>query len=161
MPARQEELSGYGRFGILMIIIGALLAVDSLLHLAFLYRLWPLIITLLGIGFIGIFQQRIRKEPPYLAIGVYLICFSGLALYCSLTTWAALGRLWPLFIVFLGLSFLASFYWHKTKRVLLLLGLLLSSIGVAFYFIFTIDPHLWWTIFLLGGISILITEQVK
>ena len=68
----------------------------------------PLLITSLGGGLVGIFHQRGRRESVFLGAGVYLICFSLLALYCSFTSWSRLAVLWPLFIGFLGVAFLAS-----------------------------------------------------
>jgi hypothetical protein len=154
-------LSGQGRFAALLIAIGIILGFDSFFNLHFLYRLWPLLITLLGVGFIGIFAQRGRRESVYMGIGIYCLGFSGLALYCSLISWTALATLWPLFIAFLGLSFLAAFIWGLRKRLRLLIGLLLLSTATVFYFVFTINPHLWWTVFVLGGASIMIAERAR
>ena len=157
----KENLSSYCRFGILLLVIGALLGVDSVCHLAFIYKLWPLIITILGIGFIGIFRTRNRKEALYLTVGIYLICFSGLALYCDFTSWATLKKFWPYFVLFMGIAVTFAYIFCRKKNIWLLTGLLLISTSVVFFFVFSISVDLWWTVFLLAGASVWIAERDK
>ena len=157
----KQTLSSYGRFAILLLVIGALLGVDSVCHLSFIYKLWPLIITILGIGFIGIFRTRNRKEALYLSVGIYLICFSGLALFCDFTSWAMLKKFWPYFVMFMGIAVTGAYIFCKKKNIWLLAGLLLISMSVVFFFVFSISVDLWWTVFLLAGASVWIAERDK
>jgi hypothetical protein len=136
-----------------------LFGVDSVFHLSFVYKLWPLIITMLGIGFIGIFKTRDRKEAMYLIVGVYLICFSGLALWCDFTSWNGLSGLWPLFITFMGIAITLAYALCSKRKIWLLSGLLLISMSVVFFLVFSISRDLWWTVFLLAGTSIWISER--
>ena len=161
MSSINRRLNSHTRFGIILVIIGLLLAVDSILKLSLIYRLWPVLITIVGAGFIGIFKQRARKEPLYLSIGIYFIGFSILALYCNFTSWSILSTLWPLFIAILGIALIGSFVFCRRRRIQLLLGLLLISLCIVFFFVFTLDSRLWWTGFILGGISILASELAK
>jgi hypothetical protein len=153
--------SSYGRFAVLLLVIGALLGIDSVWHLSFIYKLWPLIITMLGIGFLGIFKTRNRKEALYFTVGIYLICFSGLALYCDFTSWGALKSLWPFFITFLGIAMTLGYVFCQKKNIWLLIGLLLLSTSIVFFFVFSISSDLWWTVFLLAGASVWIAERDK
>jgi hypothetical protein len=159
--SQSEKMTSYGRFAILLIVIGVLLGIDAFWNLSFIYKLWPLIITMLGIGFIGIFKTRDRKEALYLSVGIYLLGFSFLALWCDFTTWYALKALWPLFITFLGLSFLFAHIYGGKKRAWLLIGLLLISLSAVLYFVFTVNPALWWSVFVLAGASVLISERAR
>jgi len=161
MNDTNQRLSGYTRFGALLVIIGLLLAIDSFFKLSLVYKLWPVLITIIGVGFIGIFRLRYRKEALYIGIGIYLIGFSVLALYCNFTTWTALSDLWPVFIAILGLSLIGAFMFGLRQRMHLLLGLLLVSLSAVFFFVFAIDTGLWWTAFIFTGISILIAELSK
>jgi hypothetical protein len=158
---REPKLSSYGRLGVLLALIGVIMAVDTLTDLSFVGRLWPLLITVLGIGFIGIYIRRSRRESVYLGIGVYAIGFSGLALYCSLTTWAALATLWPVFIGLLGLSFVFGYLFGKRGPALLLAGLLFISRGALFYSIFSLNQRLWWSILILAGVSFLLFDKAR
>jgi hypothetical protein len=113
----------------------------------------------LAIGLLGIFAKTGRRSPVFLATGTYLLFFSGLALYCSFSSWARLGRLWPLFITFLGVVFLALHRFHSPRRFNLLAGLLLLSLSAVFGVLFTLGPQYWWTAFLLAGLSVLAAEK--
>lgn len=163
MTNKQEKagLSSYGRLGILLAGIGTLLAIDALADLSFVYRLWPLIVTVLGIGFIGIYVRRARHEAIYIGVGVYIMGFSGLALYCSLTSWTALATLWPVFIGLMGVSCIFGFFFGSRSPVVLLAGLLFISSAILFYSIFGLDQRLWWIVFILAGISFLIFDKVR
>ncbi|HUI93074.1 MAG TPA: hypothetical protein VLX68_12575 [Chitinivibrionales bacterium] len=154
-----NKLTSYSRFAIFLGIIGALLGIDSLLRLSFFYKLWPVVITILGVGFIGIFRTRNRKEALYLTVGIYLICFSGLALYCDFTSWATLKKFWPVFIMFMGIAVTTAYLLCKRKKTWLLSGLLLISVSVVFFFVFSISADLWWTIFILAGASVWVAER--
>ncbi|MDP8217217.1 MAG: hypothetical protein P9M03_00630 [Candidatus Theseobacter exili] len=151
----------YKRVALLLIVIGLLLAADSFLRLNFFYKLWPLIVAVLGIGFIGIYLRQKAGGGIYLAVGEYLVCFSGLAIYCNFTSWHDLMFLWPLFIVYLGIVSVTFFFIDKEKHILLLIGLLLVSLGGFFLLIFSVSVQYWWSIFILVGLSFLISGKIK
>ena len=154
-------ISSYGRLGLLLAFIGTLLAVDTAAGISFLYRLWPLLTAVLGIGFIGIYVQRSRREAAYIGVGVYLIGFSALALYCSLTTWTALADLWPVFVGLMGLSFIFGYFFGSRRPLSLLAGLLSLSLAAVFFFVFGVTPRLWWSVFILAGASLFIFDRVR
>ena len=122
MPWSIEKRSAYWRVGLLLLVIGGLLAVESLAKLSFIHKLWPLLLTIMGTGLIEIFRRRGRGEAAYLTVGVTLIGCSGLALYCNFSAWGELGRLWMVFITVLGLAFVAAFIFAQRQRVVLLAG---------------------------------------
>jgi len=156
-----RKLSSYGRLGLLLIVVGVLLAVDTLADLFFIYKLWPLLIASLGGGLLGIYVRRSRREAIYVGIGIYLLGFGGLALYCNFTSWTRMADLWPLFVGFLGLSFCLAYFLGKRSRVLLLPGLLLISLTAVFFLVFAVSVHLWWTAFILAGLSFLISDKTR
>lgn len=155
------EKTTYTRFAVLLIAVGLLIALESYVKLSIISRLWPVLTVILGIGLIGIFVKRKKSGMIYLAAGEYLICFSGLALYCNFTSWQNMARLWPLFIGFLGIVFFTLFVLNRERRVLLFLGLLLISLSAFFYFVFALDIRFWWTIFVLVGVSILAAVWIR
>jgi hypothetical protein len=156
-----RHLSRYGRFGALLAAIGVLLAIDAYFEIAFLFKLWPILIAILGAGFVGIYKSRSRREPMYIGAGAYLIQFSGLALYFSLTSWSESASLWPLFIAFAGVAFLFAYFFGRRQSLTLLLGLLFISISVVFIFVFALSAQLWWTVFVLTGASFLIFDIAR
>ncbi|MFC1587248.1 hypothetical protein ACFL54_02965 [Planctomycetota bacterium] len=149
------------RLAILLIVIGLLFAADSLLGVSFAYKLWPLLIFMLGTGLVGIYLKRKAKGALYLAGGEYFILFSGLAFYCNFTSWQNLKHLWPIFVGFLGLVFITLFLFYRKKRFLLFLGLLLLSLSIFFLLIFSLGTQFWWIIFMLAGLSILVSGKSK
>ena len=149
------------RLGVLLIVIGILLAVDTFFQLSVIYKFWPLLIAMLGGGLIAIFLKGRSRVSMFLVTGVYLLCFSVLALFCNFTTWAAMASLWPLFITFLGLVFIALFMFQQRRHGYLLTGLLLVSISVVFCVNLALGSDWWWTVFVLAGLSILVAEQFK
>lgn len=149
------------RLAVLLIVIGAAFAVDSALGLSVAHKLWPLLLTVIAVGLIGIFVKRNARGGLFLMAGVYLLCFSGLALYCNFTNWGILGELWPLFIAFLGLAFVVRFFAGGRKRGQLLLGLLLISIAVVLWLFFALSGGYWWIAFILVGLSLLVSEKAR
>ncbi len=159
-PQRQNAKT-YSRFALLLIAVGLLLSIDSFLGVPMVYKLWPLLCAILSFGFIGIFLRRERREPVFLAIGVYILCFTGLALSCNFTSWSHQKDFWWLYLSFLGISFLSMFFFSKRKYVFLLLGLLLLSLSGVFFVVFSLGGQYWWTVFVLVGLSILIAERTR
>lgn len=158
----EQSIKTYTRFALMLICVGALLSLDTFLGAPFVYKFWPVLIGILSVGFIGIYIRRDRREPMFLALGVYLLCFTALALYCNFTSWSTLSLTWPVFITFLGFCFIITFIFSTRKKYpFLLLGLLLVSLSVFFFLVFAISGQLWWTVFILIGISILIAERIR
>ena len=147
------------RLAVLLIVIGAMFAADSVLELSVAPKLWPVLLTIVAVGLIGIFIKRSARGGGYLGGGIYLLCFSGLALYCNFADWAMLTVLWPVFIVFLGLAFLAVFFACGRNRWYLLLGLLLLSTAVVLWLFLALSGQFWWTAFILVGVSLLVWER--
>jgi len=155
------EKCAYTRIAILFIAIGTLIALDSFFNIAVIIKLWPLLTITLGAGLIGIYIKRETAGLIFPASGEYLLFFSGLALYCNFTSWSNMAHLWPLFVIFLGVVFITLYVMNRKRRVLLFLGLILLSLSAFFYFVFAVDIRYWWTIFILVGVSILISVQTK
>ena len=155
------RMSSYSRFGFLLSTIGIILAVDTFSSLSFLYKLWPLLIVMLGIGFIGIYIRRSRREAAYIGVGTYLIGFSGVALYCNLTSWTALSSIWPLFIGLFGISCVLGYFFGRRSPALILTGLLFVSLSTVFFFVFEYSSSLWWTVFVFSGISFIVFDKAR
>jgi len=159
--SENQSAKTYTRFALMLICIGLLLSVDTYLGRPVVYKFWPIMIAVLAIGFIGIFLRRNKRETSFLGMGVYLVCFTAIALYCNFTSWANLKLLWPLFITTLGLSFVSMFFISRKKYVFLLLGLLFFSLSAVFFVVFSLGGQYWWIVFILVGLSILAAERIR
>jgi hypothetical protein len=153
------ENKTYRRLGILLILMGAAFAAATYLGLPFIYSLWPLLSLSLGIGFIGIFIKRHRGGSFYLGTGVYLAQFSLLALYCNFTSWSILSSLWPVFIAFLGVVFAVNFIVVRRNHFVLFLGVLSFLLAGFFMLVFNVDTDYWWMVFVVVGVSVLVTGR--
>ncbi len=149
------------RLAIILIVAGLVFALDTVLATPFTYKLWPLLVAIPAIGFIGIFVRSRVRNGAFLAAGIYLACFSVLALYCNLTSWSVLAVLWPLFIAFIGLACVALHLIHRRSRRNLLTGLLLLSLAAVFLVVGVFGGSYWWSILVLAGLSLLATELVQ
>ncbi len=157
----EQENITYKRLAYILILIGLLLAFDSYMGVSIFLNLWPVLVLVLGIGFIGIYSKGRRRGFTYLVIGIYLILFTLLALYCNFTSWALISILWPIFITFLGIVFITIFIYKKTSRAMLFLGMLMVFLSLYFFVIFSIGSNAWWSIFMLVGLCILLSRIKK
>jgi hypothetical protein len=155
------ENTTYRRLGILLILVGLLCAVGSSLGLPVVFKLWPLLVLGLGVGFIGIFAGRRARGAFYLALGEYLVLFSGLALYLNFTSWRSLSHLWPAFIAFLGVVFATLLFFRRKNRFLLFLALLFVLVSASLFLIFSFGNQYWWSILVLVGLSVLVLGTGK
>ena len=108
----------YKRLALYCILLGLFFSIDHFAGISILHKLWPIVLLNLGIGFIGIFAKRKFREKLYLSVGEYLILFSFLALYCNFTSWRILAQIWPLFILFFGITLVTQFFIHKNLMIL-------------------------------------------
>ena len=155
------ESTTYMRLAVLFIVSGLLLAVDSLLKLNIIYKLWPLLILILGTGFTGVYLKQKPRGVFCLVIGEYLLLFSLMALYFNFTTWRSISVLWPLFVAFLGLIFVSLYLFGKKNKLSLFVGLLFISLSFFFFIIFSTSGQYWWIVLILIGLSIFVSGKLK
>jgi len=143
---------------ILLILSGVILLLESYGIVEGISRLWPVFPCILGIGFILLFARK-RSDITLLIIGTFLVWVSLLFFFLNFTAWRLLADLWPLFVLFLGFSFLAPVLWVGKRGVFVPLAIILIILGAAFLLVFTIDPRLWPATLVLFGISLLIINR--
>lgn len=149
------------RLGVLLLAVGALATVDAALDWTLTYYLWPLLILLLAGGLLGLFAKSGRRARLGLAVGTFLLCFAVMALVLNIVGWPLLVRLWPLFIAFVGISFIVCYVWSGRRRFDLLAGLLLLSLSIVFALVFAVDGRYWGVGLMLAGASILAAEKAR
>ncbi|MBN1384198.1 MAG: hypothetical protein JW983_04860 [Elusimicrobia bacterium] len=152
-------LSDTYKVGLFFIVTGLFFAVETFFKVNLLHKMWPALITVLGAGFINIFFIGKKKNATFLWIGSYFVLFSLLAFYCNFSSWGSLANLWPLFISFTGLSFLLIFLFNLKNKIYLFTGLILLSVSIVFFIVFSLSAKYWWLICIFIGISILLTGR--
>lgn len=141
---------------ILCIISGSILLFESYGYFEGIYRIWPVFPLIMGIGFLLLFFQKSGHDSALLGIGTYLVLVSALFFFLNFTSWSILANIWPLFIGFLGLSFLAPIIWAGKRGVFILIAFFLLFLCGAFLLVFTIDTRLWPISLVLLGICLLL-----
>lgn len=140
---------------VLAICTGLILLLEGYGYLSGIYRLWPLFPFILGTGFIFLFLRN-RSDTTIVVVGTYLVCASILFFVLNFTTWALLADLWPLFIGFLGLSFLTAVIWGGKRGVFILISFFLILLCGVFLLVFTVDSRLWPITLVLFGACLLL-----
>jgi hypothetical protein len=141
---------------VLSILSGVLLLLDAYGYLNGIYKLWPAFPLILGIGLFLLFFQKHRQEVALLGIGAYLVCASIFFFYLNFTSWAILADAWPLFIGFLGISFLAPVVLGRKRRIFTPIALFLIFLCAVFILVISVDSKLWPISLILFGICLLL-----
>ena len=141
----------------LFIIAGIVITLENYQIITGISKLWPLFLTLAGVGFIFLFFQEKRKDPALIWLGSFLTFLSMFFFYLNYSSWKKLAYLWTVFLGVGGLSFLFSSILTK-KRILLYLSIFFIFLFLALYLVFTISLRLWPLSLVVFGISLLIID---
>jgi len=150
-----RNTSSFNILATVLIVIGAVFLLENFGIIEGAWFLWPLLPLIIGIGFCILFFKTRRRDPVLLGMGIFTLLNSIFFFYLNFTGWWQLVFLWPVFIVMLGLTFLACYFPSKAK-VLLYLTTFLIALGVSFILIFVISTRLWPIILVLAGVSFII-----
>lgn len=152
------KLKQYDIFAITLIIAAPIALLETCGIIKGIYKLWPIIPFTFGLGSTLIGIKYPKKDPIIFGIGIFVMLCSLFFFYLNFLSWGFLARLWPLFILMLGLSFIFSTIITKNS-IVRLLGSIISFIGIGCTFVFTISYSLWpLTLALLGIIIVLINH---
>ncbi len=143
--------------GVFSVIAGIAVLGENYGYFPAVHRLWPLATAALGYGFL-LLHRRGRTDMVLVGTGVYLLFFSGLALFLNYTSWWELSWLWPIFVGFLGVSILGVYFAGYQDVLYLAFGLAFVSLCLAFFFVFSVDPDLWPISLVLFGMTILLVN---
>lgn len=120
--------------------------------------LWPVLVILLGVGFILLFEQRNRSDIVLLCLGVFFIECGAFFTYLNFTGWKNLRTQWPIFLGFAGICFMACHIARRRNRVYFYLGLAFIMAFISLFLIFTVSPQLWPVSLVILGVSLLIVN---
>jgi hypothetical protein len=118
--------------GLLLLLLGAwLLARNLNWPVPGLDQLWPGLIVLFGLGFLGQYLAGGRREEGLVFTGLAatLVGAFFLAITLGYLQWGDLGRLWPVFVLIGGVAFLGQWLARPAERGLLLPALMALAIG--------------------------------
>lgn len=142
----------------LLVITGALITLENFSVIQGVSWHWPLLLLILGAGFVLLFFQRDRLDPVLLWLGTFIFVLGVLFYYLNGTSWSQLASLWPVFLGIVGLSFLSVAV--LTRRYLFAYfasGFI--ALFIIFTLIFNISRKLWPMSFVVFGIGLLILDH--
>ncbi|MBM4387295.1 MAG: hypothetical protein FJ088_06115 [Deltaproteobacteria bacterium] len=153
------KLKRFDIIGIILIFVSPVILLETTPVISGVYRLWPLIPLVFGIGSVLLFFKSGRNDSLMFGFGVYFIMLSVFFLYLNYTSWDRLSYLWPVFILLIGLAFLFLSL-VKEIRLIRFFGLVFSLAGIACISVFSISYSLWPLSLALFGIVILLINHL-
>ena len=150
-----------GALPIICVLAGALLLLENYGYIPEVHRFWPLLILIVGTGFIFLFWERGRQDPALLGTGVYLVLFSIYAQINNFISWKTVATTWPLFIAFLGISFISIPVVSGRNRPALGIGVGLILLSLVFLIVFSVDYRLWPVSLIAFGFCIWLVRRIK
>jgi hypothetical protein len=118
--------------GLMLLLLGAwLLARNLNVPVPGLDRLWPGIIVLFGLAFLGQFAAGGRRDEGLVFVGLAgtLLGVFFLTITLGYLDWGDLGRLWPVFVLIGGLAFLGQWLAKPADRGLLIPAVMVLLVG--------------------------------
>lgn len=151
-----RDTSSFNILASVLIILGVALLLENYGVIKGVMFFWPVLPLVIGIGFCMLYF-RSRKDLVLLGLGTFILLNSVLFFYLNFTAWSLLAYLWPVFIVILGLSFLACYIFSR-RKVLIYLAILLMAVGTSFILIFAVSKILWPVSLVLAGLSFILID---
>ena len=118
----------------LLILIGVLVTLENFQVIGAVSAHWPLLLIILGLGFLMLFYQRQRSDAVLLWLGSFLTILAFFCYYLNFfAAWSRLSWLWPFFLGIVGMSFLVlgSTTWSSTSTPMVGSGELLNAIAIT------------------------------
>ncbi|MFQ6618484.1 MAG: LiaI-LiaF-like domain-containing protein [Fidelibacterota bacterium] len=145
--------------GLILIVIGVILIFGNLGFFD-IQKFWPLVIVASGLAFFYGYLAD-KRSYGFLMPGSIITIIGLLFLFCSLTTWAWMEYLWPVFILSPVPGFILMYIAGERKEGFLVPAVILSIIGV-FFLLETFSLGTYWPVILIiAGIYLLIKSVLK
>jgi hypothetical protein len=144
---------------VILIAVGALLTLENLGLVIGISKHWPAFLLVLGAGFILLYNNRASTDPVLLWLGAFILSLGFFFYFLNFTSWRLLGRLWPVFLGLVGLSFLAVGIVRRS-RLFNLLALAFIGLFLTFTLVFAVSLKLWPVSLVVFGGALLIIEYI-
>lgn len=144
----------------LFVFAGAVITLENFGVLRGVSLHWPILLSLLGAGFVMLFFQRQRNDPVLLWLGTFLLALSVFFYYLNLTAWSRLAKQWPGFLGVTGVSFL-SIAIALRNPLYAALSLIFLGLFVILGLVFSVSTQLWPLSFVVFGLSLLALDMLR
>lgn len=145
---------------VILMAVGALLTLENLGLVPGVSRHWPMFLLILGGGFLLLYRSRQSGDAVLLWLGSFVLSLGVFFYYLNFTSWRLLGRLWPVFLGLVGLSFLALAL-DRRSRLFGAFAVAFIGLFLVFTMVFAVSLKLWPVSFLVFGVALLILELIQ
>ncbi|MBN2275331.1 MAG: hypothetical protein JXR41_05990 [Bacteroidales bacterium] len=142
---------------VILILAGAIITTENFSIISGVSRHWPLLLLILGCGFIILFFQQQHQDLAMIWLGSFIATLGLFFYYLNFTGWKRLGHDWPVFLGIVGLSFLLVSVFRR-KMVYWLSALSFITLFLIFFLVFTISSKFWPLSLLLLGVDLLLID---
>ncbi len=139
---------------VIFIIAGAVLTLENFSIVTGISSHWPLFVLLVGSGFTLLYFQTRRGDAALIWLGSFLIPLGLFFYYLNFSSWTQIGRLWPLFLGIVGVSFLVTTIATRS-RIFLYISILFVALFGALWLVFSVSLRLWPLSLVVFGLSLL------
>lgn len=143
----------------LFVFAGVIVTLENFHILRGISQHWPVLLALVGGGFILLYFQRQQGDLVLLWLGSFLIALSAFFYYLNLTAWSRLATQWPGFLGVVGVSFL-SIAIAKRLPLYAALALVFLALFVILGLVFSVSTRLWPISFVVFGLSLLVLDAM-
>lgn len=145
---------------VILMAVGALLTLENLGLVGGVSRHWPIFLLLLGAGFLLLYRSRQSGDAVLLWLGTFILSNGAFFYYLNYTSWRLLGRLWPVFLGLVGLSFLAVGL-ERRRLLFQVFSVVFVGLFLVFTMVFAVSLKLWPVSFMVFGAALLVMEYVR
>lgn len=145
---------------VILMAVGAILTLENLGLVSGASRHWPMFLLILGSGFLLLYRSRQSGDAVLLWLGAFILFLGVFFYYLNFNSWRLLGRLWPVFLGLVGLSFLALAV-DRRSRLFGVFAVAFIGLFLVFTLVFAISLKLWPISFLVFGAALMILEVIQ
>ena len=142
---------------VILILAGAIITIENFNIVNGVSRHWPVLLIILGTGFLILFFQRLQQDITMMWLGSFIAMLGLFFYYLNFTGWKRLGHDWPAFLAIIGMSFLLISVFRR-KMVYILSSLSFITLFLIFFLVFTISSKFWPLALLLLGVDLLLID---
>ncbi len=142
-----------------LMAVGTVLTLENLGLVGGVSRHWPVFALMLGGGFLLLYKNRMETDAALLWLGTFILSAGLFFYFLNFTSWRLLGRLWPVFLGLVGLSFLAVGL-ARGIRMFNLFAVAFIGLFLTFTMVFAVSLKLWPVSLVVFGGALLIIEYV-
>ena len=136
--------------GIALVIAGSLFTITSS-GIFNIERFWPILLLLIGAALMLAFIKG-PKQTSLLFSGIVLVSISIIFQYCAMNEWSAMSLLWPLFLLAVGIGFLAEYFFVAKDNTRLSLGVVLAASSLVLFAMHYFLGRFWPVLLIVIGI---------